>query len=199
MTNALRIVYFFEDLAHEQFIRGLIRRIAKEKGVKILEEVLNATRGSRIWIELEQFLRDIFNGILSVPDILVIVIDGNCSTAIKVRKAIQQKVAQAKINVPYLACAVPNPHIERWYLEDPKALRQILPGAEPNCPQYKCEQDRYKNALKNAIRKAGLEPSLGGAEYGNDIAQLLDFYTLSKRDNAFKLFVDEVKQAIIHN
>jgi hypothetical protein len=196
MTNTLRIVYFFEDLAQEGFIKGLIRRIAEEKDVKIVEEVLNATHGSIIWIELEQFLRDIYHGILSIPDVLIIVIDGNCSTAIKVRKIIQQKVAQANIGLPYLACAVPNPHIERWYLEDPQALRQILPGAEPNCPRYKCQQDRYKNALKNAIRKAGVEPAQGGAEYGNDIAQLLNFYTLGKRDKAFKLFVDEVKQAI---
>ncbi len=36
---------------------------------------------------------------------------------------------------------------------------------------------------------------MGGTEYGRDIVQALDFYTLNKADRAFGHFVDELKSA----
>jgi hypothetical protein len=39
MSRVLRVVYFFEDIAHERFVRSLTKRVARECGVEIEEDV----------------------------------------------------------------------------------------------------------------------------------------------------------------
>jgi hypothetical protein len=86
--------------------------------------------------------------------------------ASQVRQGIEREMRKQKVGVPHLVCAVPDPHIERWYLEDQRALKAVLPGARPPKLSYRCERGRYKQARRQAIRDAGVEPLLGGAEYG---------------------------------
>lgn len=111
--------------------------------------------------------------------------DGNCKKVAQVRQHIQQEVASKGVNIPHLVCAVPNPHIERWYLEDQQAFKKVLPKAQPEKLRYECERDRYKKALIEVIRAAGVEPLLGGAEYGEDIAKILDTSGLDRSFNTF--------------
>jgi hypothetical protein len=196
MTRPLNIVYFFEDIAHENFVKSIVHRIAGEKRKSIIEKVGNATSGSVVWLEFDQYLRDIYNGILPIPDVLIVVIDGNCKKDSEVRRIIKNKIEHAKVNIPHLVNAIPNPHIERWYLGDQSALKEILPKSNPKCPRYKCQHDRYKKALKKAIRDGGLDPILGGAEYGQDIATLIDLYQLGRVDRSFKRFLDELTAGI---
>jgi len=193
MSRAIEVVYFFEDLAHEQFVRALVRRVAQQKGLRLDERVRNATLGSRVWIELKQFLRDLRREEEPLPDVLIVVVDGNCQSAAEVRRRIASEVEQSEVSVPHLVCAVPDPHIERWYIEDQQALPQVVREAKPPKLAYKCEKDRYKAALKQAIRAAGVEPILGGAEYGEQIAEHLQ---PSRLDESFQLFWEDLRKAL---
>ncbi len=193
MSRPIVVVYFFEDVAHEQFVRALVRRVAQQKGLQLDERVRNATLGSRLWVELKQFLRDLRREEEPRPDVLIVVADGDCQSAAQVRRRIASEVERSEVSVPHLVCAVPDPHIERWYLEDQHALPQVLEKARPSKLSYKCERDRYKSALKQAIRAAGVEPILGGAEYGEQIAEHLQ---PSRLDESFQLFWEDLRKAL---
>lgn len=185
MSRPWRVVCFFEDIAHERFITALIQRAAEEQKVTPQIKVVNATHGSKVWPEFRQYLRELKAEWETLPDVLVVVMDGNCRKAAQVRRDIEQEVAESGVNIPHLACAVPDPHIERWYLEDQQAIKAVLPKAQPKKLRYKCEHDRYKQALIETIRAAGIEPLLGGAEYGKDIAHHLNPSRLGRSFQTF--------------
>ncbi len=195
MSHPRRVVCFCEDIAHERFVRAIIQRAAEEvRSTPVEIQVLNATHGSRVWREFQQYLREVKADQKLLPEVLVIVIDGNCKKAAQVRRAVEEEVEKMGLAIPHLVCAIPDPHIERWYLEDQRALKSILPRAKPEkLPSKKCERDRYKQALKNAIRAAGVEPSLGGAEYGEDVAKALE---PSRLDDSFKNFWRDLLAAL---
>jgi hypothetical protein len=79
--------------------------------------------------------------------------------------------------------------MERWYLEDQRALSEVIPGVNYQKLKEKCERDWYKRALVETIQRAGIEPSLGGAEYGADIAQKLN---PERMDKSFQDFWKEL-------
>ncbi len=185
MKASISVACFFEDVAQERFLRALIERAARMAGMPINLRVRNATHGSRVWRELEDYLRDLRQGIEPVPDVLVITIDGDCQQAAQVKKQVLDRVRRYSFPEQNIVCAVPDPHIERWYLEDQQALSQVIPGARAEKLGYKCERDRYKKALREAIRTSGVEPLLGGAEYGEEIAAQLD---PTRMDRSFRNF-----------
>jgi len=191
MSRVCTVVCFFEDIAHEAFITRLIQRASQEQSRDVTIDTRNATGGAKLWSELKAFLRDLKQE-TSLPDILVVVIDGDCDP--------QQRYDQAERlirgQVPYYVIGVPDPHIERWYLEDPNALPQVVSNATPQLPHHKCQKSLYKNALRDALRAAGLEPVLSGAEYGAEIAAVLDPYIVSKRDSYFDRFWKDLNNAL---
>jgi hypothetical protein len=99
------------------------------------------------------------------------------------------------VPIPNIVCGVPHPHIERWYLADPSALQKTLTCTVSSLPKAKCRKDLYKKMLGDAIRKAGVAPQLGGAEYGEDIACAADVDELCKRERSFKAFWDDLTGA----
>jgi hypothetical protein len=94
MSRVLRVVYFFEDIAHERFVRSLTKRVARECGVEIEEDVRNATHGSKVWSEWRQFLREIRKGWVPQPDVLVVVVDGDCRGAAQVRRQLEEEAVR---------------------------------------------------------------------------------------------------------
>ncbi|GIX45978.1 MAG: hypothetical protein KatS3mg131_0189 [Candidatus Tectimicrobiota bacterium] len=194
MSRPAVVVCFFEDIAQEKFITTLVQRAAQQVRISIRIEVRNAIRGSHVWNELQDYLRDLRSRVEPLPDVLVVVIDGNCKKASQVRREIQSRVRQLVLPLPQecVVCAIPDPHIERWYLEDQQAFSQAIPNAQARKLRYKCERDRYKMALYEAILASGVEPLLGGAEYGNDIASRLDPQRL---DRSFQKFWGELVRA----
>jgi len=191
MRGVCRITCFCEDVAHERFIKTIIERAGQQIGIQVEINVRSATHGSRVRRELEQYLRDIKEKVEPMPDVLVVVIDGNCQKEMQVRKDIQGLTSKYGFPDEWVICAIPDPHIERWYLEDQQALVQVIPNAKPPKLSYKCERDRYKRALVETIRKAGIEPLLGGAEYGDEIAQSLN---PSRLDRSFRNFWNELQR-----
>ena len=193
----IRIGYFLEDIGQERFLTALVNRVAREMGLpfrRLRHEVRNATGGRGVVLdELRRFLRDVSHERQWPFALLVVAIDGDCHSYREIRDAIRTIVEQSGYPGPMI-CAVPNPHIERWYLADPRGLQQVLEvGSIPKVPTYKCERGRYKQALRDAIRQTGIIAPLGGLEYGADIAETLDLYAVCKADVGFKHFVDELR------
>ena len=188
----ISLLYFLEDIAHEKFLPALVTRIAQDRGIEpsLLEHnVRNATGGKgRALAEFSQFLRE-SQGLQC--HILIVAIDANCQSYQKRRKEILRRVKQSEVRWQ-VVCAVPNPHIERWYLSDPTVFR----GKGVTLPPYKCERGRYKRILREAIEEhTGSVPPLGGIEYGQEIAKAMDIHKARKEDRALGRFVDDLKQA----
>jgi hypothetical protein len=196
----ITIGYFLEDIGQENFLIALVERVVQERGLspdRVHHEVRNATGGQgKALSELRRFLQDVSREREQPFDLLVIAIDGNCQSYSKQRKKIREIVKRSG----YLGStvyAIPDPHIERWYLADSSGFRQALnTDIAPEVPPYKCERGRYKQALRQAVRWTGIVAPLGGLEYGPDIARLLDLYTAGKVDTGFKHFVDELQATL---
>lgn len=196
----ITIGYFLEDLGQERFLVALVERIAQEKRVPpdiLRHDKRNVTGGQgKALIELRRFLRDVRRKQEYLFDLLVVAIDGNCHGYVERQKEIKDIVTQSSYQGS-VVCAVPDPHIERWYMIDPSGFQQAL-GTHivPHVPVYKCERDRYKHALRQATQQAGIIAPLGGAEYGQEIARTIHFYDAGKEDTGFKHFIDDLQAAM---
>ena len=199
--DEIRIGYFLEDIGQERFLIALVNRVAREMGLssrRLRHEVRNVTGGrGAVLDELRRFLRDVNHERERPFALLVAAIDGDCRSYRQRRDEIRAIVEQSGYLGPVI-CAVADPQIERWYLADPRGLQQVLEVSSiPDVPSYKCERGRYKQALRDAIRQTGIIAPLGGLEYGPDIAEVLDLYTVGKTDAGFKHFLDELRQELI--
>jgi len=196
----IRVGYFLEDVGQEAFVVGLVKRIAEQVGLATddLSHDSRSTVGGKgtATTELRRFLRDVTRGSERLFDILTVAIDGNCQGYAGKRKEIKRKAEQTGYPGT-VVCIVPDPHIERWYLADATALAHVM-GADiqPKVPTYKCERGRYKDALRDAFRQAGIIAPLGGAEYGAEVAAALDLYAVGKADAGFKHSVDDLRAAL---
>ena len=92
-----------------------------------------------------------------------------------------------------MAHAIPDPHIERWLLVDSAAFKAVL-GVGCEAPDPKCQRDRYKRLLREAIQKAGINPSLGGIEYAADIVAEMDFTHVPHPDESLAKFIAAATQ-----
>ncbi len=84
--------------------------------------------------------------------------------------------------------AIPDPHIERWLLLDGVAFKAVF-GNGCDAPDQKCDRDRYKQRLIEAIHATGTIPRLGGIEYAEDIVQQMDINRAARGDRSFGRFV----------
>jgi hypothetical protein len=193
MSDALAVDVFVEDRAHEAFLDPLVRRIAEQEGIAVEVRVRRAHGGHpRAVAELKLYQRLVLKGAAgaTTPDLLVVGIDANCS-----RFAAKRGEIASAVEAPFsdrLVVAAPDPHIERWYLADPKAFQAVV-GQHPGLGAPKCARDHYKRLLARAIRDAGHPPTLGGIEFAQDLAGQMDLYRAGKNDGSLKAFVDDLR------
>lgn len=127
------VCYFVEDRAQESFIKALVRRTAVEVSIpadSLRHVVLSSRGGSRVLDDYARFMKDARGRCLSQnildADIVVLVIDGNCKGyRVKVRE-LRRYVKSGDPFKDKIVFAVPNPHIERWYLLDQDALARAF-------------------------------------------------------------------------
>lgn len=193
MPRSIRVNLIVEDIGHEYFVKALVQRIAKEAGHAADLGVL-AGRGGRgraireLRVYQQALIRD-----GRVGDLLIVVIDANCTGWNVAREEIEQTIR--KDVFPRYVIGCPDPHVERWYLADPTALHGALEiNVAP--PRKKCERDVYKNALQDALLDAGYETPLGGAEYAADIVLAMDLYRAGKADSSLRTFIADVRSAL---
>ena len=124
---------FVEDAAHASFVVGVLERVALTLGVSIDVNVRNAVGGHGAVVgSLRRYVRDVARGRDTFAEVLVVAIDGNCQGSHRVKRAIRE-VAQREVYAGLVVCAVPNPHIELWYLLDGIAVNTVIVvgGASP--------------------------------------------------------------------
>lgn len=183
------IALFGEDYAHEQVIDALVRRIAEEYNIPIPRlNWRNAVGGhGTVIAELDDYLRDLKRQGSPWPDLIIIATDANCKGLNERTREIVPQDAPAPIIL-----AIPDPHIERWLLLDGAAFRAVL-GKGCDAPDQKCERNRYKKLLIDAIYAAGTTPRIGGIEYAKDIIQKMNINRAAQADRSFKRFVSNLR------
>ncbi len=184
----IAIDLFAEDRAHEALLTALIARLGTEEDQSVRIRVRSARGGHpRVLSELDLYKQAVLRGLSPIPDILVVAIDTNCHTYQQTRTDIELCLqTQFKDRA---ASACPDPHIERWFMADPESFATIV-GAEPKRERRKCERDRYKRMLADAIRNGGLISTLGGIEFANELVAAMDLYRAGKNEPSLKSFVD---------
>ena len=194
MSRTLVVDVFAEDAAHEAFLVPLIKRLAVEKDMCSEVRVRSAVGGhGRALTELDLFGRLVLSGRLRMPDLIVVCIDANCKKYDQARKDIADRTDTSLRERVIIAC--PDPHVERWFMADPKGFASVI-GAEPPTKKRKCQRDAYKAALSNTIRQAGHPAPLGGIEFAPELVERMDIFHAGRNDKSLKAFIDDLKNAL---
>jgi hypothetical protein len=191
MSSPIITDLFVEDRAHEELLRPLLIRLGRENQKEIRLRVRSARGGhGRALAELCLYQQSVLKGVggMTVPDFLVVAIDGNCSAFNEARNIIQAKLEDPFRDRTVHAC--PDPHIERWYLADLEAFHQVV-GITPIVGKQKCQREVYKRILAKAVADAEHPPTLGGIEFARELAEAMSFFRAGKADNSLKHFLDE--------
>ena len=199
--DSLNVLYFVEDRAQEQFLTALVERIALDLSIprqSFAHDVRSARRGSGVVTEFRDFARHLRKMGNLEADMIVVAVDANCRGYAKKEKELAGCLQRSDLFRDSLVFAIPDPHIERWYVLDQGALIAavgLARGIAP--PPYKCKRDYYKSILRDALWQQGVNSLLGGSEFGADIAHnMSDLYTAGTRDQSFARFVDDVKKVL---
>jgi hypothetical protein len=201
MADRIKIGYFLEDRGHETFLKALVNRLAMEKGLKTgewVDDVRSASGGKSIEA-YRGFLKDITRrGATNPFDILIVASDGNCKGYQEKKNQLWKFAAKVKLSrADTMVLAIPDPHIERWYMSDPQAFNRAFgSGVLPVLPAYKCEKSHYKKIMQDAIATSNVRPLFGGYEYGERIVEEMDLYEAAKADGSLKHFIDDLGDAI---
>lgn len=187
MNEGLVVDLFVEDSAHEALVGAIILRIARQED-RDIQLLVRTARGGypRVLQDLDLYQKMVLKGALNQPDILVVAVDANCHGLTAKRKTIRQRLDPAFKDRTVLA--VPDPHVERWYLSDRQAFKQVV-GIQPPAERKKCERDRYKRILAQTVRAGGHPAILGGIEFAKELADSMDFYRAGRSEPGFKQFV----------
>ena len=193
MANKI-INFFLEDSAQEAFIPPLFKRLIMEEGFNFddFRFKILCSRGGGSIQEYKNFIKraNKYSGLSA--DALVVGSDGNCNGFTKRREQLLKVAATPPY--PIVFTAIPDPHIERWYLLDDLALsRAIGTGVQAITPVAKCEKNHYKKLLREVFDSTDVKPPLGGWEYGPILAKNIDLYHASQKDHALGDFVEQIR------
>ena len=182
---------FVEDVAHEDFLTALIQPLANEYNVMI---TLNpsSVRGSRgtVITELKQYLRDLQKNKEDLPDLVIVGTDSNCERLMDRENEIKQVTSDL---MDLVITMIPEPHIERWFLLDSEAFKEVY-GKGCQKPDQKCERDRYKKMLLNAIYQATKTAPIDGTERIDELVNAMDFQRLIQSDRSIRRFLTPLHQ-----
>ena len=196
MSEPLVVDLFVEDRAHEVFVSALAQRIAREEQVELSMQARSARGGHpRALREFGTYQALVEKGALAnrPPDLLVVVIDGNCATSPKKRAEIRQATRPGLLD--RLVAGSPNPHVERWFLADPDSFHRVV-GHRPEVGREKCERGHYKQLLTDAIRNGSQPATLGGIEFAPELVDAMNLYRAGRRDSSLRAFVDDLRRRL---
>lgn len=196
MSEALLVEFFVEDNAHRQLLVPLAQRVARKEGVGVRCRVRNARgghAGAMGSFKRYQILREKGVGGREVADLLVVAIDGNCSSFTETRKNIRRATRDSFAHMLVTAC--PDPHIERWYLADPQSFREVV-GTQTSAGPRNCVRNHYKQMLASAVAGGGHPPTLGGVEFGRELADAMDLFRAGRNDSSLKAFVEDLRDGL---
>jgi hypothetical protein len=189
MSDAFKVAIFCEDIAHERFLDSMVSRCARESARKAHIRTVSARGGhGRAINELKAF-----QSTREPANLLIVAIDSNCKGWTQARADIEAEIDQQRF--PSSAVACPDLHVERWYLADPQGLKESL-NVRVTLEKRKCERERYKNQLVEALEEAGHSVLLSGAEFASEIVDAMDLYRAGKNEPSLKHFLDQLTAAL---
>ncbi|MHB8600723.1 MAG: hypothetical protein ACYDER_28445 [Ktedonobacteraceae bacterium] len=185
------ISLFVEDTGHREFLNALLLKIARQYKVTTTIKFESARGGHGTAItELKLFVRDLPRNNRIVPELLVAATDGNCKGYLARKQEIDDVTRQFNGTV---ICAIPDPHIERWFLLDSAAFKEVF-GVGCSVPTYKCERHLYKKLYDEALTRAGRESILGGIEYVGMLVDAMDLDKLERTEDSLGRFLKSLRQ-----
>ena len=193
MSNRIVVDLFAEDRAHEELLKSLVVRIVQEEELFVRVRVRTARGGHGRAIsefQLYQRLAVSDNPNSESADVIVVAIDGNCSSFAKAREYIQRATVESLVERLVIAC--PDPHIERWYLADPPSFERVV-GHRPMVGTKKCARHHYKRILADSIRHGGNPATLGGPEFAYELVDVMDLYRAGRSNKSLKAFLDDLR------
>jgi hypothetical protein len=186
------ITLFCEDSFHEKFIGAMVRRFGKDYRVAVTSRALSSRGGlTRMHYEFKEFVRDVSRQ-QRLPGSMIVVADANClghNGRKDLLNAVIEPFPEFRQLVSY---AIPDPHIERWMLVDPKAFRTVF-GRGCTLPAIKCSKNEYKILLRREIRESGIEAPLGGEEFAEDIVNAMNLGHAEANEPSLGLFLKGLK------
>lgn len=194
----MRILYFLEDRAQEGFIKALVERIAREESIAtdtLFHDIRSGRGGSTIINEFRNFLRDSAMTGATDIDFLIVAIDGNCKRPSRRVRQLEKLIRPDHPFKSRVVYAVPDPHIERWYIMDQRAFKEgVGLDKAPDLPSYKCRKDYYKRLVIQALKESDVSSLVGGAEYAERIVdKIVDLESLGTLDAGFQTFVEDLR------
>lgn len=190
MAEEIFAVLIAEDRAHELFLKPLLRRLAEENGAAMEIRVISAQGGHGVALgeyRTYQRARSVLFAGDPVPDLVVVALDGNCSSFAATRASIEEATDDTLRTRLVTAC--PDPHIERWYLADPSALKRLV-GQAPTLGTKKCERHHYKKLLAETLR-GGDYPAVryDDTEFAPKIVEGMDLHRAGRNDHSLRDFL----------
>ncbi|NQU05338.1 MAG: hypothetical protein HQ568_04530 [Calditrichaeota bacterium] len=210
-SNKFKVLYFLEDRGHSEFITALTKKIISEvfDGVEvaIIDDVRSANpikshesietiRTTKNVGGYKNFLKDLRKSDSFDFNAFVIVMDGNCNGVNKRVKELSKHVKSDDRFYDMVVYGVPDPHIEKWYVMDVNAFKSgVGLDSAPVLPPEKCERNYYKKFLTTKISDGlGSVPSLGGAEYAEDIVNNIDsIHRFAQLDKGCNKFINDLR------
>ena len=186
-----KVNLFVEDFGHKTFLEALLKRLSSEHNTTI-EIIFRSARGGygTAISELKKYVHEFQQGKENLPDLLIVATDGNCKGFLKRKQQIDDVV---KDFGSLVICAIPDPHIERWFLLDAAAFKKVL-GRGCSAPVQKCERGLYKRLLITAVRDSGIVPLIGGLEYAEELVNAMDLERLENTGDSLSKLLKELRQ-----
>lgn len=191
MNRVVIVDLFAEDRAHAMLLVPMVGRVAREQGLEVRVRIRSARGGhGRALAEYERYQRLLeAHWVNPSPDIIVVAIDGNCSTFREKRQQIRDRTFDKNADRVVFAC--PDPHIERWFLADPDSFYSVV-GHRPTVGRKKCDRNHYKQLLAKAVREAGHPVTLGGLEFAEEVIEAMVLYRAARNERSLKAFLDDL-------
>jgi hypothetical protein len=201
--GCIEVGYFFEDIAQAEFLRSILERVAREErgaAIELSPEIFCTERGSRVVTVFREYMRDFRRdgGRSLSHDLLVVARDCDRRGRAESVRPFHEAASGAGFPEDRICFATPDPNIQRWYLADTGAFaRATRSEAIQPLPYVSCRENRtyYKDRINSALDLSGLPLALEGAEYGRDIARLIDMDHVGRNvNNNFNEFVSCIKR-----
>ena len=185
------ISLFVEDEAHEDFLTALVQRLADTYQVEV-HLAPYSVRGGRgkVINALKRYQQELLHNQEELPQLIIVGIDGNCMRPPAREREINQVLSDF---ADFAISAIPDPHIERWLLLDSEAFKTVF-GSGCLTPDRKCERDRYKRLLMNAIYEVGANPTLVGTQHVADLVNAMNFRRMARRSDSLGRFFKALQQ-----
>lgn len=185
------ISIFAEDRTLERFIITLVERLANTYQLKINLTYYSVRGGQgKVINALKKYQQDLRRNQEDLPDLIIVGTDSNCKGSLEQEREIHQAIFDY---TNLVISATPEPHIERWLLLDSEAFKTVY-GKGCSAPDHKCERDRYKKMLLNAIYQATMTAPIDGIERVEELVTAMDLQRIAQNDKSVQRFLNALQR-----